>query len=112
LSKSLLSRTVPLGLAVTSSIAVLSGCHRKRMVIEGVPVYLYATADDCHWSSAVGPASKVNRSPRGIIGQLEPGSVISVSDEDLAKDSLCYEVKTDSLHGYVLYSRGSYRILP
>jgi hypothetical protein len=88
-------------------LAVGTGCRvRRAEVIEG-PVFLYASASDCALSRRSGPGDGRIQGPdvRGVVQEVEPGTTLRLLGEDFGKDSLCYHVLLDSVHGYALASR-------
>jgi hypothetical protein len=88
----------------TVTILGLVSCRREEATVEVGRVFLYATADDCHGSARAGPDDVGGRGPRGVIAEIEPGSVLEIRDNDIGKEFLCYEVKYRGMRGYVLAS--------
>jgi hypothetical protein len=83
------------------------GCDQSEpLSIQKAPAYLYATLDDCEWTARVGPDEPFSRPPRGIVGEIPPGTTFSASDQYIGKDTACYAVEYKGIKGFVLGSCG------
>jgi len=84
-----------------------AGCGRSEpLAVQKAPAFLYATLDDCEWTARVGPDEPFFRPPRGIVGEIPPGTTLSASDQYLGKDTACYSVEYKGTKGFVLGSCG------